>query len=276
MDGGPKTPGRTVQIRRVGRPGSDSRRWEHAVIQVTGVSYAYTNNGAQVPALEDLHLTIPAGQTCVLIGPSGCGKTTLLYLLAGLLEPTRGEIRIHGARVTRPRRETAIILQDYGLLPWKTVWKNASLGLALRRYPRQRQREILAPLLAALGLAGLEKRYPAQLSGGQKQRVAIARALALEPDTLLMDEPFSALDALTREGLQQTLVDIRGQRSLTTVLVTHNIEEAVFLGQQIVVLTPAPGRLKAVLENPEAGTPGFRFSAAFHRNCSRVRRLLQE
>ncbi|AKX92927.1 ABC transporter ATP-binding protein [Neomoorella thermoacetica] len=246
------------------------------MIRVTGVSYTYINNGARVSALEDINLTIPAGQACVLIGPSGCGKTTLLYLLAGLLKPTRGEIRINGARVTRPRRQTAIILQDYGLLPWKTVWKNAALGLALRGCSRQRQQEILEPLLAALGLSGLEKRYPAQLSGGQKQRVAIARALSLEPDTLLMDEPFSALDALTREGLQQTLVDIRRQRCLTTVLVTHNIEEAVFLGQQIVVLTAAPGRLKAVLENPEAGTPDYRFSETFHRNCSRVRQLLQK
>lgn len=246
------------------------------MIRVAGVSYTYINNGARVPALEDINLTIPAGQACVLIGPSGCGKTTLLYLLAGLLKPTRGVIRINGAAVTRPRLQTAIIFQDYGLLPWKTVWKNAALGLALRGCSRQRQQEVLKPLLVALGLEGLEKRYPAQLSGGQKQRVAIARALSLEPDTLLMDEPFSALDALTREGLQQTLVDIRRQRRLTMVLVTHNIEEAVFLGQQIVVLTAAPGRLKAVLENPEAGTPDYRFSATFHRNCSRLRHLLRE
>ncbi|BCV20046.1 ABC transporter ATP-binding protein [Moorella sp. Hama-1] len=244
------------------------------MIQVTGVSCVYVNNGTEVPALVDISLAVPAGQICVLIGPSGCGKTTLLYLLAGLLKPTRGEIQINGALVTRPRRQTAIILQDYGLLPWKTVWKNAALGLELRGCPRRQQQRLLEPLLAALGLAGLEQRYPAQLSGGQKQRVAIARALSLEPDTLLMDEPFSALDALTREGLQQTLVDIHRQRRLTTVLVTHNIEEAVFLGQQIVVLTAAPGRLKAVLENPEAGTPDYRFSETFHRNCSRLRQLL--
>ncbi|MGI9861013.1 ABC transporter ATP-binding protein [Moorella naiadis] len=246
------------------------------MIRVTGVSYAYVNNGLEAPALVDMSFTVPAGQTCVLIGPSGCGKTTLLYLLAGLLKPTRGEIQINAAPVTRPRRQTAIILQDYGLLPWKTVWKNAALGLDLRGYPRRQQEGILAPLLADLGLAGLEKRYPAQLSGGQKQRVAIARALSLEPDTLLMDEPFSALDALTREGLQQTLVDIRRQRRLTTVLVTHNIEEAVFLGQQIVVLTAAPGRLKAILENPEAGSPDYRFSGTFHHNCTRVRQHLRK
>lgn len=246
------------------------------MIQVFDLDYAYATDKGAVPALANINLTVPPGHTCVLIGPSGCGKTTLLYLLAGLLQPARGEIRIGGEKITRPRQRTAIILQDYGLLPWKTVWENAALGLTLRGYTSRQQQERLKTLLANLGLEGLEKRYPAQLSGGQKQRVAIARALSLEPDTLLMDEPFSALDALTREGLQQTLVEIQKQRRLTTILVTHNIEEAVFLGQQIVVLTTAPGRTKAVLANPGAGSPDYRFTQEFHRCCSRVRQLLRE
>nr|WP_277998959.1 ATP-binding cassette domain-containing protein [Moorella sulfitireducens] len=223
----------------------------------------------------NLNFTVPAGQTCVLIGPSGCGKTTLLYLLGGLLQPARGEIWIGGEKIKGPRQRTAMILQDYGLLPWKTVWENAALGLALRKLTSRQQRERLQPLLAGLGLSGLEKRYPSQLSGGQKQRVAIARALSLEPDVLLMDEPFSALDALTREGLQQTLVEIQNQRRLTTVLVTHNIEEAVFLGRQIIVLTGPPGQVKAVLANEGAGREDYRFAPEFHQLCTRVRQILQ-
>ncbi|KYH31047.1 ABC transporter ATP-binding protein [Neomoorella mulderi] len=246
------------------------------MIRVFNLDYTYYTGGGAVPALVNINLTVPAGQTCVLIGPSGCGKTTLLYLLAGLLQPARGEIWIGEERITKPRQRTAIILQDYGLLPWKTVWENAALGLALRKFTARQQQERLQPLLAGLGLAGLEKRYPAQLSGGQKQRVAIARALSLEPDVLLMDEPFSALDALTRESLQQILVEIQNQRRLTTVLVTHNIEEAVFLGQQIIVLTGAPGQVKAVLANPGAGSGDYRFTSKFHHLCSRVRQLLQE
>ncbi|WP_406677933.1 ABC transporter ATP-binding protein [Moorella sp. ACPs] len=246
------------------------------MIRVFNLDYTYYTGARAVPALVNINLAVPAGQTCVLIGPSGCGKTTLLYLLAGLLQPAGGEIWIGGERITKPRQRTAVILQDYGLLPWKTVWENAALGLALRKFTFRQQQERLQPLLAGLGLAGLEKRYPAQLSGGQKQRVAIARALSLEPDVLLMDEPFSALDALTRESLQQTLVEIQNQRRLTTVLVTHNIEEAVFLGQQIIVLTGAPGQVKAVLANPGAGSRDYRFSENFHHLCSRVRQLLQE
>lgn len=244
------------------------------MIRVIDVDYIYQNPSGAVTALEGINFSVAEGQTCALIGPSGCGKTTLLYLLAGLLTPLRGEIWVGGERVVRPRRQTAVILQDYGLLPWKTVWENATLGLALRRYSRRRQEEKLGPLLAALGLNGLEKRYPSQLSGGQKQRVAIARALSLDPDVLLMDEPFSALDALTREGLQQTLIEIQNQRRLTTVLVTHNIEEAVFLGQKIIIFTEAPGRVKAVLDNPGAGGKDYCFTAEFHQLCSQVRRML--
>lgn len=245
------------------------------MIAVADLDYTYHSGHGAVPALVNINLKVPAGQTCVLIGPSGCGKTTMLYLMAGLLQPARGEIWIGGEKITKPRQRTTIILQDYGLLPWKTVWENAALGLALRKFTPGQQRERLQPLLVGLGLADLEKRYPAQLSGGQKQRVAIARALSLEPDVLLMDEPFSALDALTRESLQQTMVEIQNQRRLTTVLVTHNIEEAVFLGQQIVVLTGGPGQVKAIQDNPGAGSRDYRFTEEFYRCCSRVRQLLK-
>jgi len=246
------------------------------VIKVLNVSHNYTTSRGTVKALEDINLIVPKGYTCVLIGPSGCGKTTLLYIIAGLLKPTSGEIWISGRKLTEPRMQSSIILQDYGLLPWKNVWENTALGLKLRGIGITEQKKIIRSLLIKLGLEGLEKRYPSELSGGQKQRVAIARALSIEPDTILMDEPFSALDALTRENLQQTLLEIRKHNNLTTVLVTHNIEEAVFLGQIITVLTSAPGKVKACIINKEAGNPEFRYTKLFHSRCSQLRQILQE
>ncbi len=204
-----------------------------------------------------------------MVGPSGCGKTTLLSLIAGLQQPSEGELLVAGQPVQPRRPGTALILQDYGLLPWKTVRQNAALGLQIRGLPPERADRALAEV----GLAGLERRWPHQLSGGQRQRVAIARALALEPDLLLMDEPFSALDALTREEMQELLLSIWRRRGTSLVIVTHSIAEAVFLGQQILVLTPLPGRVAAHFRNPAVGD---RRSPAFHETANAVRDALQK
>lgn len=244
------------------------------MIRLKDVYLEYPAATGPVEAVGGISLEIAAGESVVFIGPSGCGKTTLIYLMAGLLVPTAGVIEVGGGRVTGPDPRMALILQDYGLLPWKTVWQNAALGLAIRGTGRREQRKAVLPLLAELGLAGLEERYPAQLSGGQKQRVALARALALRPVYLLMDEPLSALDALTREHLQDLLLQVWLQRQVTLVMVTHSIEEAVYLGRRLVVLSPRPARVEAVVENPGAGSPGYRASAEFHRQCSRLRELL--
>jgi NitT/TauT family transport system ATP-binding protein len=168
-----------------------------------------------------------------------------------------------------------LILQDYGLFPWKNVYQNAALGLEIRGFSKEAQAQIVLPILEELGLKDFLNHYPAQLSGGQRQRVAIARALALKPDLLLMDEPLSALDALTREGLQELILEIWRHQELTMILVTHNIEEAVFLGNKVAVLSPRPGRVVAVVENPNSGTAAFRQSVEFYRQCSRLRRLLE-
>jgi len=195
-------------------------------------------------------------------------------VLAGLRPPSAGRVTIAGEPVRPGRLKTAVILQDYGLLPWKTVWQNTILGLQIRRSPRDETVLRCRSILAELGLEGLEHLYPAQLSGGQRQRVAIARALALEPDLLLMDEPFSSLDALTRESLQDSLLDVWAHRGVTMVIVTHSIEEAVYLGQHIVVLSPRPARVVATVENPGMGRPAWRKSPDFHRVCTRLRGLV--
>lgn len=212
--------------------------------------------------------TFAEGDLHALIGPSGCGKTTILYLLAGLLSPVEGGILLRGAPVQRGREKTAVILQDFGLFPWKTVRDNLLLGLRLRRVSRREAEHRVAAVLSELGLAGKEALYPKQLSGGEKQRLAVGRALVLDPDLLLMDEPFSSLDAMTREALQDRLLQIHGNRVLTIVLVTHSIAEAAYLADSIHIVDRS-ARIRRVERDP--GGRGERTSAHFFERCVHVR-----
>lgn len=245
------------------------------MVTVEDLSVTYRQPNATLPVLDGITFSVDAGRTCAIIGPSGCGKTTLLYVLAGLRSHFTGRVLINGQPVRPQRRETALILQDYGLLPWKTVWENVILGLRLRGINGPEQLARCRALLDDLGLAGLSNLFPAQLSGGQRQRVAIARALAVDPDLLLMDEPFSSLDALTREMLQENLLAIWKQKRITVILVTHSIEEAAYLGQKIVVLSPRPARVVAQVENAGVGAPAWRKQAGFYAICNRLREVLQ-
>lgn len=245
-----------------------------AGVEVEGLTVTYPGV-APVAALEGLDLQVEAGEPIAIIGPSGCGKSTLLLALAGLVAPSSGTVRVAGESVIGPRMRTALVLQDLGLLPWKTVEQNAGLGLEVRGVDALHRRATVCRVLDRLGLSGFEHAYPAELSGGMRQRVALARALALEADVLLMDEPLSALDALTREDLQDLLLELWIQRRHTQVLVTHSIEEAVFLGKRIVVMTPRPGRLAAVLRNPEMGERSYRATETFLHRCVTLRRMLE-
>lgn len=245
-----------------------------ADVRAQGLSVAYEGVDRRVDALDALSLRVADGEPVAIIGPSGCGKSTLLLAIAGLVPPNSGELLVGGAPVTGPRLHTALILQDFGLLPWKTVAHNAGLGLEIRHVAAAERSTRVAEALGRVGLAEFANAYPAELSGGMRQRLALARALALDADLLLMDEPLSALDALTREDLQGLLLDIWRQRGHTSILVTHSIEEAIFLGRRVVVLTPRPGRVAAVVENPDMGDPGFRDTPAFYERCAELRRLL--
>lgn len=219
-------------------------------------------------ALRDVSFVLAAGESLAVVGPSGCGKTTLLSLIAGLMPPTTGRLTVAGQPVVPRRPGTALIMQDYGLLPWKTVRQNVTLGLQIRGLPP----DAADQALAEVGLLDLARRWPHQLSGGQRQRVAIARSLALQPDLLLMDEPFSALDALTREEMQDLLLGIWQRRATSAVLVTHSISEAVYLGQQILVLSSRPGRTVAHFHN---SCLGDRRSQAAHDLTNAVRDALE-
>lgn len=225
-------------------------------------------------ALNQLSLSIARNTTCAVIGASGCGKTTLLYALAGMLKPKTGSIHINGADLNGIRKNTSLILQDYGLLPWKNVWDNIAFPLTSRGLTKGEIHAKTYSILKSLGLEDHLKKYPCELSGGQKQRVGIGRALALEPDLLLMDEASSALDSITKEHIQNLVLKIYRENKLTLVLVTHNIEEAVYLGQRIVVM--GKGDIKHIIENPYFGLEDARNSLNFYKICLEVRKWLTD
>jgi ABC-type nitrate/sulfonate/bicarbonate transport system ATPase subunit len=216
---------------------------------------------------------VAQGESWVVLGSSGCGKTTLVYLLAGLRHPMAGTVSVDGSRVAAPRTSTGLILQDHGLLPWAKAGDNVALGLKIRRVPRGEIAEKVGYWMDRLGIAPVADRYPGQLSGGQRQRVAIARTLALSPSLLLMDEPFSSLDSTTREDLQELVVSLSEGSGMTTVLVTHDIQEAVYLGRRIMVVGGAPIDSYRVVENPFARRAEFRNSPDFYLRCAEVRSL---
>jgi ABC-type nitrate/sulfonate/bicarbonate transport system ATPase subunit len=225
--------------------------------------------------LKDISFGLDEGETLSVVGPSGCGKTTLLYLLCGLLRPERGEVRLAGRTVERPLPEIAIVLQDYGLLPWKSALSNVVLGLKIQGVSKRERTERGRTALAAMGLSGREGDYPACLSGGERQRVAIARAYASGPRLLLMDEPFSSLDAITREKLQNLLRASWKESNIPYLLVTHSIEEAVYLGRRILVMAGSPATIVAGFENPGFGTEGHRESESFFEQVRMVRRSME-
>lgn len=254
------------------------------IVELADLSFIYSNGAA---IFQNFYWTVGRGESWSIIGPSGCGKSTLLYLIAGLRRPTRGQILVDNQPITRPRPKTGLILQDYGLLPWATVWDNAALGLDIRRFygPDGKhapvgenladKQERVDRWLGRLGISHVAQHYPAHISGGQRQRTAIARTLVLNPDLLLMDEPFGALDALTREDLQQLMMELRLESNLTTILVTHSIDEAIFMGQKILVLGQPPTTVATVVDNPRAGTPGFRQQDEFFTRTNQLREMLE-
>ncbi|HCM7984532.1 TPA: taurine ABC transporter ATP-binding subunit [Klebsiella pneumoniae] len=209
------------------------------MLQISHLSADYGGK----PALADINLTLESGELLVVLGPSGCGKTTLLNLIAGFVPYQHGSITLEGQRVTGPGAERGVVFQNEGLLPWRNVQDNVALGLQLAGVDKAQRRQAAAQMLKKVGLEGAEKRFIWQLSGGQRQRVGIARALAANPQLLLLDEPFGALDAFTREQMQTLLLKLWHETGKQVLLITHDIEEAIFMATELVLLSPGPGRV---------------------------------
>jgi NitT/TauT family transport system ATP-binding protein len=229
-----------------------------------------TVNYGNFTALEDVSLSLEKGEICALLGPSGCGKTTLLYTIAGLVKQHKGRIVREEGLGTM-----SLIPQHYGLLPWKRAVDNVALSLIIKGWDKRSSRLKAEELLKEMGLSNVLSKYPGQMSGGQKQRVALARSLAYQPDLLLMDEPFSSLDQLTREELQDYLLMLHSKKEFSVFIVTHSIEEAVYLGRRIAVMGGEPGKIKGIIKNPLWGENTKRTSPLFFQTCQRVRRCLE-
>jgi NitT/TauT family transport system ATP-binding protein len=215
------------------------------IIEMRGISKDYGND---VVALEDINLTFETGKLTSLLGPSGCGKTTLLKIVAGLLQPSAGEILVKGRPINGPGPERAFVFQDFALMPWATVLRNVAFGLQMQGMARAEREETARRYIDEVGLAGFEDKYPHELSGGMRQRVGLARALAVNADVLLMDEPFSAVDEQTRRKFQEDLIRLREVEKKTFLFVTHSIEEAVYVSDRIVMLSPRPGRVSQIID----------------------------
>ena len=247
------------------------------MIRVERLSQVFhSRDGGSVVALHDVSLAVERNEFVSLVGPSGCGKSTMLRLVAGLIAPTRGALEIDGARVTEPRRDIGIVFQSPTLLPWANVTENVLFPLQLMREIGRGSRARAQSLLDLVGLKGFESRYPRELSGGMQQRAAICRALIHDPAILLMDEPFGALDALTREVMSLDLLRIWTENPKTIVFVTHSITEAVFLSDRVIVMSPRPGRTAEVIDVPLERPRTFEMEgrSEFQDCTRRIRRLI--
>ncbi len=246
------------------------------MIEMEGLTVRYQSAQETYTALSDVSLTVPSGGTCAVIGPSGCGKSTLLKVAAGLIRDYEGTVRLDGQPVDPRRQKIGFMPQNYGLLPWRNVYENICLGLKIKDAGSPIDKNALQELMGQLGIEGLGHRFPGELSGGQQQRVALARVFILRPDVLLMDEPFSALDAITREEMQDVFLALWQKYAVSTILVTHYVEEALYLGQRIVILSANPGKVSEIIENPLFGGRDIRKQPEFFSMGLRLRNLIKK
>ena len=236
----------------------------------------YKSDSDVYTAISGINLTIPEGGTLAVIGPSGCGKSTLLKAIAGLIPEYEGTIKINGDEVNPKKQTIGFMPQNYGLLPWRTVIDNIRLGMKIKRAPELLDRKVLKKLMRQLGIEGLGHRYPTELSGGQQQRVALARVFALQPDVLLMDEPFSALDAITREEMQDIFLKLWQKNNVSTIFVTHYVEEALYLGQRIAILSASSGNINRIVDNPLFGGKDIRQNPEFFEMSLKLKNSIKK
>ena len=255
------------------------------MIGIRNLEFSYPDS---ISVFTGFNWNVEYGESWSVLGLSGTGKTTLLFLLSGLVKANAGEILIADKNITRPRPGTGFIMQDHGLLPWATVEKNIRLGFGIRKFygpdgkhsplgskfDKKLETEAVENWLERLSIKDVRDKYPSQISGGQKQRTAIARTMVLQPDLLLMDEPFTSLDLKTRESLQNLILDLDQNSTRTRITVTHNLEEAVYLGSRIIVLQ-STGMDGLVYENPGAGTPAYRNSSRYNKMCNKLRKVME-
>jgi len=225
------------------------------LIHIHGVRHAYQTASGPLPVLDGLEISVPEGGFVAVVGPSGCGKSTLTKLIAGLMKPDEGEVWLHGERVKSPRATVGMAFQNPVLLEWRTILKNVMLPLEIvpTKLTKKEQEERARYLLALVGLAGFEDKRPSELSGGMRQRASLCRSLVHQPEVLILDEPFGALDAFTREDLWQTMHQVKEKEPFTGVLITHDLRESIFLADQVVVLSQRPARTQYVLDVPKTG-----------------------
>ena len=247
-----------------------------AQVEVAHVSKVHFSvKGEPLLALHDVSFQVEKNEFFSIVGPSGCGKTTLLNLLAGFEQPTRGELRVGGELITQPGWERAVVFQEYALFPWYNVMENVRYGLRRKRLPTAEQTRLVGHYIGLVGLRGFETRYPRELSGGMRQRVSIARALAVNPSILLMDEPFASLDIQTREYMQDELLKIWQRERQTVIFVTHSIDEAIKLADRVAIMTPCPGRF-AEIKVVESERPRDPTDPAIVRLAAEVKRWLRQ
>ena len=225
------------------------------LIEIKGVTHAYKTPNGPLPVLDGLEIAVPEGEFAAVVGPSGCGKSTLTRLIAGLMKPDRGEVWLHGRLVKSPRKTVGMAFQNPVLLEWRTILQNVMLPLEIvpTKTTRKQQEDRARYLLALVGLEGFEDKRPSELSGGMRQRASLCRALVHQPEVLILDEPFGALDAFTREDLWQTMHQVKAKEPFTGVLITHDLRESIFLADQVVVLSGRPARTQYVLDVPNTG-----------------------
>lgn len=245
-----------------------------AILEITGLSHHFVHDGAIVPVLRELELTVRGGELVCLIGRSGCGKSTLLKIVAGFLAPTAGRCRLDGRPIRRPGPDRGVVFQEDALFPWLTVRENIGFGLSGRQWPRRQRQQEVDRILDLVGLQDYGGYLPQALSGGMKQRVALARVLIRSPRLLLMDEPFGALDAQAREEMQELLLDLVRRRWQTILFVTHDVQEAVIIADRVLVLERDGGRIREELAI-DLARPRDRSARQFQACCSRLRQWLR-
>jgi NitT/TauT family transport system ATP-binding protein len=245
-------------------------------VEISGVSKQFGRAAKPFVVLEDINLAVRNNEFLAIVGPSGCGKSTLLHMIAGFIPINEGSVRVAGREVTGPGPDRGVVFQDAALLPWRTVSGNILLALEERHFPREKRDAEIARLISQVSLSGFDNFYPKQLSGGMRQRVSIARTLALDPEVLLMDEPFAALDSQTRILMQQDLLEIWSKQRKTVLFVTHDVREAVYLAGRVAVMSTTPGRIKALIDTniPNKGRE-LDTTEAFSAKCNEIWHLLR-